>query len=250
MNSLKLRKATFVGHEPCPACRKRGKDVAGDNLARYSDGAAFCFSCGYKERKSRLPTLVAAKPSPPPQRNWTTEMPIQNYTQLFQYLSGEEIKQYFKYDDVTGRTIFAHGDFYEARSASRFLTPKALQYGDKPADLTFDESVNSDTLVIVEDVISAIKVGRYAAARPLFGSSLTITQELVLLREKGKYEQFLIWLDSDKYLKAQAIAKMLAAAGLPAYAVYSVWDPKDCSVAEIQKNVDRRIGKNEEPALL
>lgn len=33
----------FVGHEPCPECGSR------DNLARYSDGHAFCFGCGYYE---------------------------------------------------------------------------------------------------------------------------------------------------------------------------------------------------------
>lgn len=34
----------FVRHEPCPACGSR------DNLARYSDGHAYCFGCGYYER--------------------------------------------------------------------------------------------------------------------------------------------------------------------------------------------------------
>lgn len=31
----------FVKHEPCPRCGSR------DNLARYSDGSAFCFGCRY-----------------------------------------------------------------------------------------------------------------------------------------------------------------------------------------------------------
>jgi twinkle protein len=31
----------FVSHEPCPACNSK------DNLARYSDGHAFCFGCGH-----------------------------------------------------------------------------------------------------------------------------------------------------------------------------------------------------------
>lgn len=38
--------STFLRHEPCPQCGSR------DNLARYSDGHAVCFSfgCGYRER--------------------------------------------------------------------------------------------------------------------------------------------------------------------------------------------------------
>lgn len=35
--------------EPCPQCRREGKDSSGDNLARYPDGSAHCFSCGYRE---------------------------------------------------------------------------------------------------------------------------------------------------------------------------------------------------------
>ena len=42
--------ADAVGKEACPQCREGGNDVAGDNLARYDDGGAYCFACGYSER--------------------------------------------------------------------------------------------------------------------------------------------------------------------------------------------------------
>ena len=42
--------SVFIRHEPCPECRKHGGDVDGNNLARYSDGHAHCFCCGYYER--------------------------------------------------------------------------------------------------------------------------------------------------------------------------------------------------------
>ena len=35
-------------HEPCPKCKSR------DNLARYSDGSAWCFGCGYYEKSNSL----------------------------------------------------------------------------------------------------------------------------------------------------------------------------------------------------
>ena len=41
--------STVTGKEPCPDCRENGGDTAGDNLARYSDGGAHCFACGYNE---------------------------------------------------------------------------------------------------------------------------------------------------------------------------------------------------------
>lgn len=33
--------------EPCPRCRDRGKDSAGDNLCVYGDGGKFCHACKY-----------------------------------------------------------------------------------------------------------------------------------------------------------------------------------------------------------
>ena len=39
-----MGESTFVKHEPCPACG------SSNNLARYSDGHAFCFGCDYYEK--------------------------------------------------------------------------------------------------------------------------------------------------------------------------------------------------------
>ena len=41
--------SVFTGHEPCPRCREHGRDTKGNNLARYSDGHAYCHACGYLE---------------------------------------------------------------------------------------------------------------------------------------------------------------------------------------------------------
>lgn len=56
--------------EPCPACREKGEDTAGDNLIRYPDGGGFCFKCKYQEQ----PTSKAKKP-----RTKLTVSEIQTY---------------------------------------------------------------------------------------------------------------------------------------------------------------------------
>lgn len=38
---------TCVHKERCPQCAAKGNDEAGDNLAIYDSGGAYCFSCGY-----------------------------------------------------------------------------------------------------------------------------------------------------------------------------------------------------------
>lgn len=52
--------ADFSHHEPCPSCGSR------DNLARYSDGSAYCFGCGHHEKGSDEVNPPAAAASAPP----------------------------------------------------------------------------------------------------------------------------------------------------------------------------------------
>src|ERR1700722_5035241 len=50
----------FTGHEPCPNCKSK------DNLARYDDGHAYCFGCGYVEvKKPKLPDEIKEVINPP-----------------------------------------------------------------------------------------------------------------------------------------------------------------------------------------
>ena len=44
----------FIAYEPCPECQRNGYDTTGDNLARYSDGHGFCFSCKHYEHSDEL----------------------------------------------------------------------------------------------------------------------------------------------------------------------------------------------------
>jgi twinkle protein len=55
--------ANAVGKEPCPKCRENGGDNDGDNLARYDDGGAYCFSCGHSENAEGSNVKAAAAPA-------------------------------------------------------------------------------------------------------------------------------------------------------------------------------------------
>ena len=53
----------FLKHEPCPQCGSK------DNLARYDDGHAHCFSCDYREKsppktENRIPVMPPPEPTP------------------------------------------------------------------------------------------------------------------------------------------------------------------------------------------
>jgi len=49
----------FLRHEPCPECNSK------DNLARYDDGHATCFGCGYQEQPAKQEKLEPIAPMAP-----------------------------------------------------------------------------------------------------------------------------------------------------------------------------------------
>jgi len=153
-----------------------------------------------------------------------------NYTFLKQYgLTDDEIDEHYFYAPLTDRHIFSVRDpdtneeFYEARTHSRNIVPKSLQYGTKP--IAFMGDCQSSVLVIVEDAVSAIKVGRQATTMPLFGSFLSP----IAMAKIGRLErinQCVIWLDCDKYDKGMEYAKALGMFR-PCVAIQTLADPKD-----------------------
>ena len=50
----------FLKHEACPECKSK------NNLARYDDGHATCFGCGYQEQPTKDKPEPRMEPLPPP----------------------------------------------------------------------------------------------------------------------------------------------------------------------------------------
>ena len=58
--------------QPCPSCRKEGRDKSGDNLVVYpNDRGAHCFSCGFHQHGSRTTADDA-----PPSKGFDTKKPL------------------------------------------------------------------------------------------------------------------------------------------------------------------------------
>jgi len=91
------------------------------------------------------------------------------------------------------------------------------------------EIINGTSVVLVEDMLSAIKVGREYSAICLHGShvSQSIYKKIV------KYDNVFIWLDPDKYIEACGFAKAMAARGHKVYVIKSQKDPKDYNNEDI-----------------
>lgn len=210
----------FSHHEACPKCRELGKDEAGNNLARYTNGSAFCFSCHHIERAKGWRPKVTVESTAPP-NDLTNQFPEENLTWLRKYLKDVEIMDHFKYSPSLRRHVFQHEDYWEARSVNPNAGAKTLSHGQKPFIL-FGEG---DVIVIVEDVVSAIKVSRVTTALPLFGSHLPPDWMVRLV--KLKPERIVLWLDANKLLESRGFARRINnLSNNIATSIYTEEDPK------------------------
>ncbi len=224
---------SFVtGQGPCdqPGCK------SSDAKTTYSDGHAWCFSCNHyfpaAYRSNFGGPYDVPKPASElyPNRQKVTRINCaMNWDWLKKYdLDDVEIDQNFFYAPISGRHVFMHRDeegkeFYEARSVSPYSQgPKTLQYGDKPT--IFMGYAESKVLVIVEDIVSAIKVGRFYGTMPLFGAHLS-TVQMASIGRKLKPDNVVIWMDCNKYSVGMEYARQLGLL-VPTVAIQTKEDPK------------------------
>lgn len=193
--------------EQCPRCHNIGKDRTGDNLARYSDGTGYCFSCGFFDRPQYL-----IKPKEKQQQVLTyygnlERVPRESvgYAWLKQYdLTDNEIDTYYQWNEIKQQLVFVKTltsieEYVSIRSFS-YGKPKALSYGKKPYQVLRQHK--NKPIVLVEDLVSAIKVSRHYNAVSLFGTTCP-KEALESLLSVSKH--LYIWLDRDALEKALKI---------------------------------------------
>jgi twinkle protein len=223
----------FLRHLPCPKCKSK------DNLGEYEDHF-YCFGCQYYKLKHDLETLrsrVYKSKSPSnvidvSNINTTDELPPVAMKWLLSYgITPTEIVRYnFQWCTDNGTLILLNtGNYWQGRSFKNF-GPKYLSNGPKPLT-TYGKSA---TIILVEDILSAIKVSRVqqVCSSPLLGSSLAshFEQELV-----NNYEMAYIWLDRDKAKNAIRIKNRLKGLGLPSKVIVTELDPKEYTTKEIEQ---------------
>lgn len=212
--------ANFLHHEACPACREAGGDRDGNNLGRYDDGSAWCFACGYWERKTGKKKLEKATKTA--FKDFFTELatlPPAWEQELVKRGLNESERGLFTYSPEMDRLIYRNEDFLEARCFFG-KKPKTLSFGTKPF-VIFGEGT---PVVLVEDLFSALRVGRTTSAIPLFGS--VIKQEWYPLLTRLT-KNVILWLDHDKYNEAIAQARKLRLTGLSSSVIRTPLDPKE-----------------------
>jgi hypothetical protein len=229
-----MKMGRFLKHGPCNKCGSR------DNVAHYDDGGWFCFGCGYSLRGTRVTSSqLPATHSLALPDDLTNNLPRSNHTWLAQYLTETEIADNFSYSPSSRRHIYMVRDlshtpiFYEARRVGELYgKPKTLSFGEKPFHL-LRKNNSDDKVVLVEDIISAIKINRQFNSFPLFGTHIPISKLKRFKSLPNPLKTILIWLDRDKFKEAMKLSKVCELLGYNSRVISTEIDPKGLTDQEI-----------------
>jgi RNA polymerase subunit RPABC4/transcription elongation factor Spt4 len=112
--------------------------------------------------------------------------------------------------------------------------PKYLTTGGVNGVIWFprplDDYPEIDTVVVVEDIVSAIKVGRHIPCMPLLGTNLPVN---TAVRLSETFSGLIVWLDPDKKKEAHKLAIQFSGVFERTGTIWSEKDPKDYSNADI-----------------
>ena len=228
-----------IRKEACPECRRIGNDRSGDNLAVYSDGHTYCYRCGHSSGRKSFTTT--ARPNPTAivlPADVTTELPVEARSWLGQYqLARLDLnRNHVMWSERWSRIIFPY--FNEAELLAwqgRYVgddKTKAKWFSQgKIHEIIHPVQVTQRKAVLVEDIVSAIKVSRQRGAIPIFGSSISAKQ---ILRLKTVVDEVWYWLDPDMRAKSVKMARLSELLGLKAHVIFSDHDPKEHSHDDIE----------------
>lgn len=233
----------FLYHTNCTECGSR------DNLAVYTDHV-FCFGCKHWEsRKSLNPNLIneihrkkkstGVDPLPEDTTNsipkeplaWLTGYGITAQEMQRHRMGWSETKKYllFPIYDPTGNLLMWQGRYFGDNPEH----PKYITRGGKDVLHIVGEH---GIMVLVEDLISAIKVGRQFRGLPVWGSSINLD---LLVRLHSVSDTFLIWLDHNMLTTSQKAANRARQWFNKVGVIETPLDPKCYSNEEIKEIVGK-----------
>ena len=242
----------FVKHEPCPECRRHNRDKKGNNLGVWTDHK-YCFSCSYYEGNSPIERWRQISK----QEFHSVELKETALPDDTTHLLRPDALRWIKSYGITSDEMFEHDISWSEREEllifpfyggnmkdlvawqGRYFGvdpryPKYVTYGIRQNLFHFvmSELKPMSQVVLVEDVISSIKVGRVATSMPLFCSDANKYQ---LHRVSLMFDKVVIWLDPDKRNHAIKLGQRAESFFKTVRVVFTEDDPKCYSTEAIQE---------------
>lgn len=253
----------FIRHEACPECKSK------DNVGVYENGK-FCFGCGWYERIKKLKDTVIPFTLYEKGKKKTTwskdiKMPtdaqraiplipkvwLQKYDILESEIRSNDIhwseqNKYLIFPvyninvNIHTLIMWQARNFRKVNEGLNKKRPKYITIGPKEeidhimGDWENLSILRGRTLVIVEDIISAIKIARFMPVMPLFGS--TFSQDKAIRIEKD-YKNLILWLDQDKHAAAIKLSEKYKYLFRDIGVISTKKDPKEVSPSEIREKL-------------
>jgi len=237
----------FTHHSRCPKCADIGKDRNGNNLANYSDGSEYCFSCGYFNRSKENVTNYEFTPKrilfP---SDATSSYPTQVKTYLDKYNLTPDLcsKHLIMWSPYRERLCFPFFDDtgligWQGRSFNP-NKPKWFSQGDLKCVIHILGNNFKNSLVLVEDIVSSIVLNSQTTetSMSLFGSHLNLNK-LQNLQILG-YHKFILWLDKDKEKESLKYSYKARQLGYNCVSLVTDKDPKDYDKETLKKYLTER----------
>ena len=252
----------LVGKTKCPQCSKFGRDRTGDNLALYNDGHVFCFSCRYyKPSNPRMVAKQKIKMELSSSLNEKSVIKLPSDTTIaldsragmwlakYDITKDEVLKDGLLWSNNMEGLIFPFykntpnsGVILEGYQVRTFVKgrPKYITIGPRDEIFWYHglQHAKKHGIILVEDCVSAMKVGRQACTVPLLGANISKRKQIDLYKTS---EILIFWLDYDKADEAYKYASHCASLGYTTKVIVTKDDPKvylDTEVKEILDGVD------------
>ena len=245
-----MNESHVLEHTQCPECAKKGKDSGHDNLAIYSDGHHWCFRCGYLQRGNQIQAFKSRidYSAKLPQPEWSgvrlpfdcdTGIPVhaRQWLQSYGFSDATITKHTILWSEsrqllvfpyfIMGELVAWQGRYFGTEKKGKWYTN-----GDVDSFIYALGNTRSSRVVLVESVISAIKLSKTECCSPLFGSHISNRR---LLRLAKMYKSVVIWLDPDKQRDAIIFARQARLFGLDCQVIMSDMKPKDYTQDEIEE---------------
>ena len=232
----------FLRHEPCDACG------SSDAKGIFDDGHTYCWSCGKNTTSknttiSQVENLVFSK-----NQDIKLNLPL-DITKSIPKLPYQWLKRYgvtfyeiekaqllwsantqmliFPFYGEENEILCWQGRYFPAR------VPKVFTRGYPDTHILYypNNDDNYDTIVVVEDCVSALKVSRHIASAPILGSSLSLNKAIRLSKV---FSKLVIWLDADKYATAVKTADKYRVLFDEVKVIYTESDPKEYNTQQIE----------------
>ncbi len=225
----------------CPVC------PSSDAYTEWGNGTAKCFSCGYRPRDSVEATLQRLKSSHENEKkNWVSlpadynhYIPPKALVWLQKYgITDKEMRKHrIGYSEEKSLLVFPV--FFDAELLmwqGRYFGEdqdfrKWTTHGSKDV-FYLPEEWEDDTIVVVEDIVSAIKVSRIINCTCLFGSAMP---DRLLRRTQALFKRAKVWLDPDKKKESIEMAMAMIERGIPTTVVLTDRDPKEYPTADLRE---------------